>query len=69
MSVEVLYDPKQNKSCLYDNTSGRAFGMVMDDTDAQEAHDFLELLYDDPRIIVGEELENAWETWTQTREG
>ncbi len=68
MGVDVLYDPEKNKSCLYSNTTDRAFGPVMDNTDVQEAHDFLELLDDDPRVMAENDLFSAWESWETARE-
>jgi hypothetical protein len=67
MGTRVLHDQEQNKSCLYDSVTDTAFGPVMYDTDRQEAHDFLELLDEDPRITPEDELAEAWETWFETR--
>jgi hypothetical protein len=67
MGVRILHDQNQDKACLYDSTTGEAFGPVMDDTDPSEVHDFLELLDDDPRTITQDELGRAWEVWVETR--
>lgn len=69
MGVDVLHDANSNKSCLYDNTTGLAFGPVMDNVDVPEVHDFLELLDDDPRTLSMDDLGHAWMTWEETREG
>ncbi len=67
MGVAVLHDPESNMSCLYDNTSGRAFGPVMEETGVLEVYEFLELLDDDPRTLDADVLGHAWETWEETR--
>lgn len=69
MGTHVLYDQKENKSCLYDSVTGTAFGPVMSDTDSQEVHDFLELLDEDPRGMSEDSLGEAWEVWFETRQG
>ena len=67
MGVRVLHDQKKNKSCLYDSVSDTAFGPVMFDTDDQEAHDFVELLDEDPRSMTKNSLDEAWEVWIEAR--
>jgi hypothetical protein len=54
MAVDSLYDKTENKSVLYCNTTGWAFGPVFDSTDADT---FLTLCQDeDPCAMSEEEL-------------
>ncbi len=67
MGTHVLHDQKENKSCLYDSVSDTAFGPIMPETGRQEAHDFLELLDEDPRTMTEDSLGEAFEVWFETR--
>ena len=69
MGTRVLHDQVENKSCLYDSVTDTAFGPVMYSTGSIEAHDFLELLDEDPRAMKEDDLGAAWESWFETREG
>jgi len=62
MSVQVLYDAGQEKSVLYCNTSGRAFGPLFDHRDANDFLDWYALRADTP-VDVRSLSDNALDRW------
>jgi hypothetical protein len=69
MAVEVLFDGERSRATLYCNTSGVAFGPVLDVEDADEAHLFLNWLenerkkVEDPREMSVEALRGAFKVF------
>jgi len=65
MSVQVLYDAAQERSVLWCNTSGRAFGPLFDHRDANDFIDWYELRADAPGDIRSLN-DNTLDIWVAT---
>lgn len=77
MSVRTVHDQSQNIGCMFDSTTGTAFGPLFerDDVPTLDVPDQIEsflawLAPDDPRTMTRMRLFGEHTTWkAQTREG
>lgn len=67
VSVQILTDNVEGKSCMFCNTTDSAFGPVTSDhdviglTSSEVMQQFLDALTEDPRSIV--DLEHVYNEW------